>query len=220
MDYTIDINGKRFNLNESFRESLEERARRAYKPNGVFSCWWDVQDSDPVLTIETRGKMVPWDRKDQLEMRMNDPDSSKKDSQFGRTHFSMSPHRYEDIPEPGGNNPNRIPSDPDRIDEPMLVMWVPEHPEIDVTWDAGEAIVPMHNWVEWNVQEKADQPRPVKDKENSHDSFESLCKAHGCDLVNEASPSNDIPEEVSGQVKRKGEKSYQDGRYGGENWHV
>lgn len=265
--YTIDINGKRYELNEEFRAALETRARAEYRKNPVFSCWWSVarkenhsdeawednihEEGDPILTIETEGVMVPWDRLDQLEAHMprhvevdgadpddgdveeldagngmktippeDNPSQPSNDEIFGRTHFSLTPHRFEEIPNPGGDNPDKVPPKPIEMDgEPEMVVWLPRHPDIEHMWGAGETISPMGSWVEWNVQQRANQPRPNKDKSNSHDSFESLCRIHDCEVVAEATPSNDVPEEA-GQVERKGEKAYEEGRYGGGNWHV
>lgn len=247
-EYTIDVNGKRYSLNEDFRAALEERAEREYEKNGRFSCWWKNENGEPTLVIETTGPMVPWDRLDQLEMQMEQPEirlasdqddpedvdsgngmveerppdgsPEPRDVDFGRTHFSLTPHRYEEVPQPGGDDPEKIPQKPERLDEPSLVVWVPQHPDVEVTWGAGEAITPMSSWVEWNVQEKAEQPRPSKNKINSHDAFESLCQIHDCEVVATANPSNDIESAVSGSVERKGEKSFEDGRYGGGNWSV
>lgn len=247
-EYTIDINGKRFELSTEFRDALEERARREYAPNPDFSCWWKNEDGDPTLVIETTGTMVPWDRMDQLEMGMDEeptrglgdpepeedvdsgngmaelkPNEKKNDNtrpaDFGRTHFAVTPFDYDEVPHPGGEDPDKIPPKRDEIDDNAVVLWVPQHPDIEVTWGAGEAMVPMFNWVEWNVQEKADQPRPVKDKRNSHDAFESLCNIHDCEVVGEYTPSNDIPEGDSGQVERKGEDWYS-GNVVGDRWNV
>lgn len=218
-EYTIDVNGKRYSLNEDFREALQRRAEREYDENPEFSCWWKTDDDEPVLVIETTGVMVPWDRMDQLEMHMGrPPEDETEDVDFGRTHFGMTPHRYDEVPSPGGDDPEKIPPKPERLDEPMMVMWVPSHPDVDVTWSAGEAMTSMFNWVEWNVQEKADQPRPAKGKRNSHDAFQSLCQIHDCEVVGEYTPSNNIPQETSGQVERKGEEAYTEGKYGGGNW--
>jgi len=258
-EYTLDVNGKRYSLNEKFRAALEKRAELEYKENESFECWWKVASGDgdwlmrahdagdPVLVIETTGKMVPWDRLDQLEMDMKPPqfmnfDDDESDDidsgngmaemspsgdshspaepDFGRVHFGLTEDRFDEVPSPGGYDPEKIPQKPEEMDENMMVMWVPRHPAIDVTWGAGEAMTSMHNRVEWNVQEKAEQPRPVKDKRNSHDAFESLCKIYGCDLIGEYTPANDIPRGKPGQIQRKGKKPYKEGKYGGGNWSV
>lgn len=267
-EYTIDVNGKRYELSNEFKESLERRAELEYEDNPKFSCWWmvatesgewlardDHEAGDPVLVIETTGPMVPWDRIDQLEMSMDpreaphadsgssvddgqedterdagngmaevkppedEPNPEPRDVNFGRTHFGLTPHRFEEVPSPGGDDPDKVPPNPDRLEEPSMVMWVPRHPDVDVTWGAGEAIMSMSNRVEWNVQEKANQPRPSKDKRNSHDAFESLCRIHDCKKVGEYTPSNDIPKGVSGQVERKGEGWY-NGDEVGDRWHI
>jgi hypothetical protein len=199
-----------------------------------------------VLVIETTGTTVPWDSLDQLEMDMKpEPDTGgpeeppeevdsgngmaemeppqdppQQEPDFGRTHFKLTPHRFEEMPSPGGHDPEKIPTKPEEVDESMMVMWVPRHPDIDVTWAAGEAVAPVFSHVEWNIQEKAEQPRPERDKPNSHDAFESLCLMNDCEVIGEYTPSNDIPKETSGQVERKGKQAYEEGKYGGGNWSV
>lgn len=235
-DYTIDLNGKRYSLTQDFLNALQTRAQHEYSENRRFSSWWDVaseenydtdvwrdsihEEGDPVLTIETTGVMVPWERLDQLEARMPGEDMKRNEAEiFGRTHFSLTPHRFEEVPEPGGDDPNKIPTKPEEVDGAEMVFWLPNHPEVKHTWGAGEALAPMTSWVEWNVQQRANQPQPDKDKNNTHDRFESLCRIHDCEVVAEYTPSNSVPEGPSGSVKRKGESSFTDGRYGGSNWN-
>lgn len=244
-EYTIDLNGKRYKLSEDFREAIEERARREYEKNDSFSCWWSIanpenyadeewrenihEKGDPILTIETNGVMVPWDRLDKIEADMGDDaggmlfenaESVSPEEMFGRTHHSITPHDFEKVPEPQATDPEKIPPKPEELgDDPELVMFLPRHPDVEHTWSAGEAIAPMSTWVEWNVQQKANQPRPRKDKDSSHDAFESLCKIYDCEVVGQYTPTSEIPKE-SGQVERKGEEAYEDGKYGGGHWNV
>jgi hypothetical protein len=216
-EYTLDLNGKRYRLSDEFRESIEKRARLEYEGNEQFSCWWKTDDGDPVLVIETVGVMAPWDDIDQLEMNMNPEE--KRRGEIERNHFRLTPQRFDEVPDPGGHDPDRIPAEPDELDSSKMIMWVPEHPEIDVTWSAGQAMVPVDSWVEWNVQEKAEQPRPEKGKKDSHDAFESLCRTYDCEVIEEANPSNNIPQDISGQVQRKG-KDWYDGDVVGDRWNV
>lgn len=264
--YTVDLNGKRYAMNEEWRESIQQRARGEYRENTMFSCWWRVataddeadpdtvhQEGDPILVIETEGPMVPWEKLDQLELEMQDTsafdgvDSGSSDVNEGggmktikpgevqddndsekreknRTHFGITPQDFQEVPSPEGEDPDKIPPKPQEFDEPKLVFWIPDHPDIDHTWSAGEAIAPMYNWVEWNVQQKANQPRINEDKDNSHDHFESLAKHYDCEKVGELAPKQQPPEPdqsgESGSVKRKGKKSFEDGKYGGSNWNV
>ncbi|EGQ44292.1 MAG: hypothetical protein J07AB43_00580 [Candidatus Nanosalina sp. J07AB43] len=102
------MNGTLYNLNESIRESIQDRARREYEENETFSCWWKVaspeqydtedewnetvhESGDPVLVIETMGVMVPWERLDRLKpetIQEDEPDnSSDEDDGKDRTHF-------------------------------------------------------------------------------------------------------------------------------------
>lgn len=269
--YTIDVNGKRYALNEEFRESIQRRARGEYRGNHLFSCWWKVanrddytdeqwennnhSNGDPILVIETEGEMVPWDNLDELEFEMEDvqpeadyheddddttehdsgngmktlppedavPEDEEEEQEIGRTHFALTPRSFEEVPQPDSDKPEQIPPKPMKMgDDPSLVYWIPKHPDVEERWNAGEAITPTFSWVEWNVQARADEIRFKPDgdhKPNSHDHFESLCELHDCVKVGEYTPS-DTPDEESGQVKRKGKQQFEEGKYGGDNFHV
>lgn len=147
------------------------------------------------------------------DVDMSDPDH---EIDVGRTHFGLTPHRYEDVPDPGSDDPEKVPPKPDEVDGPMLVKWIPDNPNIEHTWSTGEAITDMDSWVEWNIQLRADQPRG--EKPTSHDAFESLLRHHGCPVVGEPT-TQEIPED-SGSVKRKGKDAFKNGKYGGSNWTV
>lgn len=263
--YTIDVNGKRYALNEEFREAIQRRAELAYEDNMSFSCWWSVahednytdeawennnhENGDPLLVIETEGPIVPWNELDELEMEMEDisqpvdDDTDRNDIDSGngmktippedalgedddgeeRTHFSLTPRDFEDVPQPEGEHLEKLPPKPEKMgDEPSLVWWIPRHPDIQERWSTGEAIVPAYNWVEWNIQARADEIRFSDDevKPNSHDHFESLCKSRDCEVVGEYTVSQNTPNGESGSVKRKGKKSFEEGKYGGDNFHV
>lgn len=241
--YTVDVNGRRYELSDEFKESIEQFAEGEYGENKRFECWWKVEDGDPVLVIETLGTKVPWDRVDKLEMDMDerehelagdgdeidagngmveiDPDEEgggRDDVDFGRTHFIVTPHRFEEKPTPVSEEKDKLPLKPEKVSErPEMMTWIPRHPDIDVTWAAAETLVPVESWIEWNVQEKADQPRPSgderRDKPDSHDMIESMCKTHDCELIGETSASD------SGQVERKGEEWY-DGEIVGDRWRM
>lgn len=258
MTYTLNVNGKKYKLNEDFRAAIERRAELAYEDNRSLSCWWQVADKDnytedawennvhevgdPILTIETVGTIVPWDRLDQLTAEMQEemtddddeledvdagngmktipPENAETGNQdiFGRTHFSMTPKRFEESPSPQGRDPEKIPPKPESFNEPEMVLWLPEHPEMEHTWSTGEAIAEVTSWVEWNIQQRANQPRPSKGKPDSHDGFESLCRLHGCEKVGEYKPTDSVPSEKAGSVERKGERAFEEGRFGGNNW--
>jgi len=271
-DYTVQVNGKEFELNEEARTAIQTRAKHEYSENPMFSCFWKVahpsqyaegewdetihQEGDPVLVIETEGPMVPWERMDklnvemqevgpesQLDRQMDRDDDQRPDEQdngnglktidpddvdeaektIGRTHFGLTPQSFEEVPSPDGEEADKIPPKPEKLEGPSLVTWVPENPEVEHSWSAGEAICPMYNRIEWNVQVKANQPRLTKDKDNSHDHWESLLKSHDCDKLAELGPSQRTPskdDQPSGQVQRKGKDQFEDGKYGGNNWQV
>lgn len=269
--YTVDLNGKRYSLNEEARERIQTRAKNEYSDNPMFSCWWRVataededdedtvhQEGDPILVIETEGTIVPWEKLDQLELEMQDTSAyqefdtgSGSDVDEGngmktikpgevqdgagaeggkeksRTHFGITPQGFQEVPSPDGEDPNKVPPKPVEFDEPKLVYWIPEHPDIEHSWSAGEALAPMANWVEWNVQQKANQPRLTKDKADSHDHWESILKMDECSVVAELAPKqtpdksdDDSSSGDSAAVQRQGKDSFENGRFGGNNWTI
>jgi hypothetical protein len=203
---------------------------------------------DPILVIETEGRTVPWEKLDQLELEMQDTsafdgvddddgmktvkpgevsdDAGSDDNsrEKNRTHFGVTPQDFQEVPSPEGEDPDKVPPAPKEFDDPEMVFWIPEHPDIEHSWSAGEAMAPMANWVEWNVQAKANQPRLSQDKDDSHDHWESILKMDECEVVGEMAPKQQPSEpdekQESGSVKRKGEKSFEDGKYGGGHWNV
>lgn len=259
-EYTITLNGKRYELSDAFRASVERRARLEYEGNPTFDCYWTVarredytdeqwennihKEGDPLLVIDTTGPRVPWERLEQLEIidagppdrqdggEKNEYDGgggaatvdrdeierSDEGDPFGKNHFLALPYDYQDVPQPEGDDPNKIPTAPETFDDPSMVLWVPRDPSIDHTWSVGDAITSVATHFEWNVQKRADQPARTKDKPNSHDTFESLCRICDCEVIGEVAPSDEVPE--SGSVQRKGKKAFEDGKYGGDNWHV
>jgi hypothetical protein len=207
---------------------------------------------DPILVIETEGPMVPWEKLDQLELEEQTPEAfdsvdsgsgsdvdegngmrtvkpgevqdSDEEREKNRTHFEVTPQDFQDVPSPEGEDPERVPAKPEEFDSPKMVMWVPDNPEIEHSWGAGEAISPMYNWVEWNVQAKADQPRPAREKDDSHDHYETLAKSHDCEEIDSDASESELskPEtndEPSGSVKRKGEGWFEGERVG-DRWNV
>jgi hypothetical protein len=218
----------------------------------MFSCWWkvaserDAEESDihskgdPILVIETEGINVPWERLDQLEleeqttdafgemdtgsndMRTTDSDEREKE----RAHFGITPQEFEEVPSPEGEDADKVPAKPESFDEPKMVAFVPEDPDVTHTWGAGEALSPMHNWVEWNVQVRADQPR--SDKDDSHDHWESILSMDDCEELGEddsADPeqeSDDILDKVEegGQSDEDVPDRFENGTAGGNNWNI
>ncbi len=211
-------------------------------------------EGDPVLVIETEGPIVPWDRMDTLNVEMqevgpesqldremdrsdeqdngngvktmdpNDLDDDEIEKEIGRTHFSMTPQSFEEVPDPDGEEPDKIPAKPTELGEdPALIAWVPNHPDIDHTWAAGEAICSMYNRVEWNVQKKINQPRPIRETDDSHDHWESLLAIHNCEKIGELGPSQRPPNQATEQRDPSDDDvpdKFEDGKAGGGNWRV
>lgn len=256
--YTVDLNGKRYRLNGDVRERIQTRAKLAFDGNEYVSVWWrvataeDEQDDDtvheagdPLLVIETEGRMVPWSKLDQLElemqdesafdgvddgsggMRMVDADADGDDGgeEKNRTHFGVTPQNFEEVPSPDGEDPDRVPAKPREFDEPSMVMFIPDNPDLEHTWETGEAITSVTSWVEWNVQQKANQPRLDEEAADSHEHWESILAIDDCDVVGELAPSqdpkpDDSDDDVSGSVERKGEDRFTNGTANGDNWNV
>lgn len=212
----------------------------------------DAEDSDihaagdPILVIETEGHMVPWSRLDQLELEEQTTDSfeefdtgdsgggmktlrpddgdSDENREKERTHFEATPQDYEDVPSPEGEDREKVPAMPDQLDQPSMVMFVPDNPDIEHSWGAGEALAPMSNWVEWNVQAKADQPRITKEKEDSHDHWESLMSVDDCEAIGEVD-SDEGGEDILDKVDEGGDSEdvpdrFEHGKNGGGHWNV
>lgn len=270
--YSITLNGKKYALNEELRRSIQDRAEKEFEENDSFSCWWKVASpdqydddrweqhihdaGDPVLVIETTGRIVPWDRLDQLQVEMQevgpqsqldsqmddaDTDPNEKDNgnglktidpddvdesekEIGRTHFPMTPKQFEEVPDPDGEDPHKIPPKPVQMDdEPAMIKWIPDHPDIDHSWSTGEAITAVHTRVEWNVQKRADQPQLAEEKDTSHDHWESILSIYDCPVVAELQPSQK-PQASSKQsdVSDSDEvpKRFEEGTAGGGHWRV
>lgn len=264
--YTVDLNGKRYTLNEEARSSIQERARNEYEENDTFDCFWKVASpeqypdgewsetihdaGDPILVISTRGPIVPWERLDTLNVEMQDagedtgmdhgddqttekdngnglrtldPDSlDDTDKVVGRTHFGLTPQSFEEVPSPDGEEEDKVPAKPEELgDDPSLVTWIPDHPDVEHSWGAGEAICSMFNRVEWNVQKKADQPPITKDKDDSHDHWESLLGLYDCEKIGELGPSQrPAPENSEQQDDDDVPEHFKEGKYGGDNWAI
>ena len=260
-EYSITLNRTEYELSESLRSTIEERAEREYAENDRFSCWWRIatdedesddetvhESGDPILVIETEGPMVPWSDLDQLNVEMQEagPDTGMDDTSetktndsgngmqtvdrdevvddpdktIGRTHFEHTPQLFEDLPTPDGEEDDKIPARPTEMpDHPLLIKWLPDHPDITHTWSAGEAIVPTTSWVEWNVQKRADQPRPISGTDDSHDHWESLCQLHDCTVIGELGLSQS-PGDNGAEDSQSDDIEDIGGKYQGNNWHV
>lgn len=198
---------------------------------------------DPILVIETEGPIVPWERLDQLEIEEQTTDSFQEFDNSGdsgmrtvkpdeegdeerekeRTHFGITPQEFEEVPSPDGEDSDKVPAKADSFDEPKMVMFVPDNPEIEHTWSAGEAMSPMTNWVEWNVQQKANQPRLSEDgdgSDDSHDHWESILSVDDCEVVGEE--SDDILDKVDEgpDSDDEVEDRFKHGKNGGGHWNV
>jgi hypothetical protein len=68
MTLTIELNDTVYELSEEMKRSIEQRAESAFEENHFLDYYWTENErSDPVLSIETEGKVVPWDRLERLE---------------------------------------------------------------------------------------------------------------------------------------------------------
>lgn len=70
---TLLLNGKEYELNDDFKQAIENRARNAFRENERLDLWWEENErGDPVLNIETFGKQVPWDCLEQLKFEVQE----------------------------------------------------------------------------------------------------------------------------------------------------
>jgi hypothetical protein len=156
-------------------------------------------------------------------MRSVDPsDIDDSEREVSRTHFDVSPQNYEEVPSPDGEEPNKLPPVPEEMgDEPVLVKWIPSHPEIDHTWESGESMIPVASRVEWNVQKRADQPRPSGDKIDSHDHWASILSSYECEVVRELKVSQE-PSDTSESSDDDDDvpRRFKEGTAGGGHWRV
>lgn len=158
---------------------------------------------------------------------VKDDDEEDEEQEIGRSHFALTPQHFEDVPQPDGEEEDKLPPKPvDMGDDPSLVWWIPRNPDSVERWATGEAIIPTHSWVEWNVQARADEFRMTPDgekKATSHDHFESLCKTYGCEKVGEYKVTQDVPprqqDDMSESAKQKRDQ-FENGKYGGDNWQI
>lgn len=211
------------------------------------------ETGDPILVIETEGIKVPWERLDQLELedQTNDafqefdagsssdvnegggmktvkPDdidtSNDEKREKERTHFGVTPQDFEEVPSPDGEDSDRVPAKPENFDDPKMVVFIPDNPDVDHSWGAGEALSPMSNWVEWNVQQKANQPRLDEDTDDSHDHWETLLKNDDCEELGkvETEQSDDILDKVDegGGSDEDVPDRFTEGTAGGGHWNV
>lgn len=207
------------------------------------------EQGDPILVIETVGPIVPWENLDQLELEMQDTNSfqeydtgsgsdvdegsgmktikpgevteSDDEREIPRTHFGVTPQSFEEMPSPDGESEDKIPQEPVEFSEPTLVKWVPDNPDVTHSWATGRAMVSVDSWVEWNVQQRANQLR-TDDGDNWHNHYESMLQMHDCEKVAELQPNQSPPDtssEPSGSEKRKG-KDWFEGNAVGDRWNV
>lgn len=78
---TVMVNGKEYALNEDFKQSIEDRAQRAFEGNEYVECHWEQNErGDPLLIIDTSGPMVPVDRLERLQFEYEEVEPQQSDS--------------------------------------------------------------------------------------------------------------------------------------------
>jgi hypothetical protein len=177
------------------------------------------------------GVMVPWERLDRLKpetIQEDEPDnSSDEDDGKDRTHFRQESVTKELVTDPDGDDEAELPPATQEMpDESVLVKWLPDHPDIEHTWATGEAMIPTHSWVEWNVQQYADQPlvgdstNPFEETRN--DRWENICKRHDCEQVGTTTSIQTPSGSTQDKYKTNQKREIEDigGKYNGNNWNV
>lgn len=180
---TLVLNGREYALNEKFKNHVERMVESAYGENQFLEYYWDIQNGDPVVCIETDGVMVPWEQLSEFQFEVeqfddddsDDPQTTDTDNGNGvktvdrddvdmddeeleEFKMTMTPQHFRPIPDPQDGEYATWPHEMEEYDEelgPIVNMPTPENLR-DERWETGRAMVPMSTNVVWNIQKRAD----------------------------------------------------------------
>lgn len=190
----------------------------------------EPDDSDDTEEIDAGNgmKTVPKDDVDMDTDPTQGPDD--EDEEEPDTTFMMTHPTKHYVPQPDEDDPEKLPPDPEELPEdPSLIAWIPDDNREEV-WTTGKALVPSMQFVQWNVQIRADEAPDGATKltvgdsghvdeevrTNSHDHWESLAELHDCEKVGEVGPSDEPSE--PGEYAGKEPEDRLNGTAGGNNW--
>lgn len=200
--------------------------------------WRSLDQLEPQMKMNTPDTDTNSDTDDTTDidggngMKLLSPDDAPTGDTSGkqaddRLYFPLSGQRFEELPQPEGVDPDKIPQKLERVNEEgQLVVWIPNNTSRTEVWSTGESIVPVDhtgkNAIEWNVQKRADQPRfdtwTEEMKQHSHTHWESIVKLYDCENIGTVKMSQELPP----RKKDGGEKAAQDigPKFGGQNWSI
>lgn len=177
-------------------------------------------------------KSVP---KEDVDLNPGDgPNSPNEEAEVPDTSFMVTHPNKNYVPQPEEDDSDKVPPHPDELPEdPTYVQWVPEDDSLTEHWSTGRTLIPLDQFVEWNLQSRADEapdgsmkkPSPEKEvpKTTRHDEWEKMLERNGCEVVATKQPTHtpDIPEEDNSQSGYNG-RSREDigGKFDGNNWNV
>lgn len=118
-ELTIRLNETEYALSEDFKEAVEGRAQREFGENWLFDSYWvENERGDPVLTIETEGFYVPWDRLEQLEFEMQEVEQPDEDgSNDDETEEFDNGNGVKSVPKDDVDVDSPDPASPDEDDD-------------------------------------------------------------------------------------------------------
>ena len=240
MDLTVTIETDAghtvYELSEDARSAIERRAEAAFGENPRLDYWWETyndtfeqhhgpnqvshgQYGDPVLVIETEGKIVPAEnivQPQQAEMiDASDAQSvDEEEESTGSDMMTLLPER--DQPEQQSYSleqvvrdsietreeqieDGRLPRAPE--EEPEVPHFIQTVPEVDgENWSTAKAMFPAAGMYYWDVQARIDYPPvlPEQTKEEarqrSHERWQSNMNRWDCETVNETKHTSDEEE--------------------------
>jgi len=80
-DMTLCVNNTEYQVNSKLREVIEHRITSEYGENNFLEYYWTIENTDPVVKIETEGNYVPWDKLSEFEVNNNNSSDDTNTSQ-------------------------------------------------------------------------------------------------------------------------------------------
>ncbi|AGM11477.1 hypothetical protein M199_gp189 [Halogranum tailed virus 1] len=192
-----------------FELEMQERGPQVVDPSS---------DDDQQPTERDNGNGVKTVKKDEVGMDDDTPDDMQD---FKMT---MMPQNFRPIPDPDDGKFSTLPPEPQEYDEeagPILVIPIPQN-QREERWAAGRSMVPVYNFIEWNMQKRADSVPSFGQKKrgDSHDKWQDWLERQDCEVTGTLQPKNP-PEEQDDSAQDMYDSQEDVGpKYGGNNWQV
>ena len=242
MDLTVTVEtdggSSVYKLNEDARSAIERRAEIAFEENTLFDYWWETyndtfedhhgpnqvsraQYGDPVLVIETEGKVVPAENVVQPQQAQmidaSETDNMKEggeENTKGSDMMTLLPERDEPDEEDYSLEQlarsyiesreeqiedGRLPREPK--EEPKVPHFIQTVPELGgENWSTAKAMFPAAGMYYWDVQARIDYPPVMPDqtkeqaRQLTHERWEENFERWGCEIVDEKRHTSDEEE--------------------------